>query len=491
MKNKNFSRGILLASAVIIQISLLILLIHFLGKFAGISLLLRLATVAAVLYISNSSIGTPYKLCWIVPLLVFPLYGGAFFFLFSKIKFMNKFKNEITPYLCDSMKKIKGQPPRTGIQRYLSDGIGYPLLTSEESEYFPTGEPLFMRMLDKMKAAKKYIYLEFFIIADGKAWDMTEKILIKKIKEGVTVKIIADYAGCLFPMSPQLRKRIISEGIEYREFNPIGLVPSGRANYRNHRKYIVCDGEYAFCCGINISDEYMNYEKRFGFWKDTGIMVSGGGAQCFSAMFEGMWSYLSGGISESFITRSLYEQKGCEVQPFSDSPLDKESVGLRVYLSLIASAHKSVCLTTPYLICDDEMLNGLKFAVKRGVRVRIITPGIPDKKAIYTVTRSYYKTLINAGVEIYEYTPGFIHSKTLVIDEKTAVVGTVNFDYRSMYMLFECGCVFYGGNVPTDVFADFERTIKISRRVSSADTEKNSLLVGIVRGFLRLFAPLM
>ncbi len=489
MLRKIFSYGTFAIIIVLLQLILIIYAVTAGTSVPAVGIFYRLITYGLVFYIINQPINSGYKLCWIVPMLCFPLYGGFAYLLLSRRHSVNAIHSRMKPYLMSEIRKIKGTAPENGIQRYLSQ-LGFPVCSSGTSHYFPFGEELFCEMLRKISEAEKFIYIEFFIISDGKAWSMMEKLLAEKASQGVRIRIITDSAGCLFTKPANFKKRLENLGIEYAEFNPVSVRMTGRVNYRNHRKMLICDGQYAFCCGINISDEYMNYKERFGKWKDTGIMVSGKAAESFTAMFLGMWNYLTDSNENLFMHPGNDEHKDV-VQPFSDSPFDNNSLGLRTYISLINIAEKSVCLTTPYLVCDDEMLNSLIFAARRGVRVQLITPGIPDKKYVYTMTRSFYETLIEAGVEIYEYSPGFIHSKTLVIDGKTAVVGTINFDYRSMFLLFECACIFYSGNVPSEVSADFKQTLGVCRKISVEDASDSRIIVRIIRCFLKLFAPLL
>ena len=489
MLRKVFSYGSFAILIVLLQIILLIYAVTAGTNVPAVGLFYYVLTYSCVVHAISAPMNSGYKLCWVVPMLCFPLYGGIAYILFSRNHSINAIHHRMKPYLMSEIRKLPSLPPENSIQRYLSLQ-GFPLCESGEAHYYSFGEELFCEMLKRIRQARKFIYIEFFIIADGKAWSIMEKLLSEKAAEGVKIRIIADSAGCLFTKPVNFRKRLKKIGAEYMEFNPVTMRATGRVNYRNHRKILVCDGEYAFCCGINISDEYMNYKERFGKWKDTGVMVSGKAAESFKAMFEGMWNYLCEGKTEAF-TVSFIQEQNCTVQPFSDSPFDDEAIGLRTYISLINSAEHDIFLTTPYLVCDDEMLNSLIFAAKRGVSVKLITPGIPDKKYVYTMTRSFYKPLIEAGVEIYEYSPGFIHSKTLVVDEKTAVAGTINFDYRSMFLLFECACIFYGGNVIEEISSDFSKTLKISNLISLAEVSKTSVVVRIIRGFLKLFAPLM
>ena len=489
MLRKIFSYGTLAIIIVLLHILLITYAVTAGAAVPAVGFFYRILTYGLVIYIINQPVNSGYKLCWVIPMLCFPVYGGFAYLLFSRKHSVNAIHRRMKPYLMAEIKKIKGILPKNGIQKYLSDA-GFPVCRYEESHYYPSGELLFNEMLKKINEAEKYIYIEFFIISDGKAWSLMEKLLAKKSAEGVKIRIITDSAGCLFTKPAGFKKRLRKIGAEYAEFNPVSLRVTGKVNYRNHRKILICDGKYAFCCGINISDEYMNYKERFGKWKDTGIMVSGTAAESFTAMFIGMWNYLTKSNEKMCTTNQNHEQEEC-IQPFSDTPFDNNSTGLRTYLSLINTSEKSIYLTTPYLICDDEMLEALVFAAKRGVSVKLITPGIPDKKYVYTMTRSFYKPLIEAGVEIYEYSPGFIHSKTLVVDEKTAVAGTINFDYRSMFLFFECACIFYGGNVIEEISSDFSKTLKISNLISLAEVSKTSVVVRIIRGFLKLFAPLM
>lgn len=489
MLRKIFSYGTFAVITVLLQLILIIYAVTAGADIPAVGFFYRIVTYILVFYILNQPVNNGYKLGWIVPMLCFPVYGGFFYLIFSRKHSAHTIQKKMIPYLGKESKNISAATPENGIQKYLS-GLGFPVCSSKESNYYPTGEALFHEMLKRISQAENYIYIEFFIISDGKAWTLMERILTQKAAEGVKIRIIADSAGCLFTKPPDFKKRLEKIGAEYTEFNPVSVRITGRINYRNHRKILVCDGKYAFCCGINISDEYMNYKERFGTWKDSGVMVDGSAAESFTAMFIEMWNYLTKSNETVCIRPYEYEQL-CIVQPFCNSPLDSNSTGLRTYLSLINAAGSSVCLTTPYLICDDEMLESLIFAAKKGVSVKIITPGVPDKKYVYTLTRSFYKPLISAGVGIYEYTPGFIHSKTLVVDDKTAVVGSINFDYRSMFLLYESACIFYGGNVVKEISADFNKTLEVSDSVSLSEVSETSLIVRIVRCFLKLFAPLL
>lgn len=485
---KLFRYGSLAVLCVILQLFLLIAAIFLASTIPFVHLFLHLLTIICVFIQLNSDISPAYKLCWAVFMLIFPSYGGVFFLLFGKRHSVNSIHRKMRSFFSETS-TVKHIDPEKGIQTYLSSA-GFPLVSCADERYFGMGEGFYSEMIKQIENAKKYILLEFFIVSEGKIWQQTEQLLARKVREGVKVYLIIDDAGCLFTKPAGFEKRMAKLGIELRKFNPVSTRLTSRVGYRNHRKMVICDGKTAFCCGLNLADEYMNIKEKYGRWKDSGVMVTGDGALQFTQMFRNMWAYLSNDNSFAFTFNTEYEQKQL-IQPFSDTPLDNQSVGLCTYLTLINSARESVCLTTPYLICSDEMLNALCSAALRGVRVQIITPHIPDKKTVFMLTRGFYGELLRAGVEIYEYTPGFIHAKSLLIDEETAVVGTINYDYRSMYLLFECGCVFYGGTVPKQLCSDFHQTISECIKITYDKLPKNNIFVELARGFLYLFAPLV
>lgn len=484
---KIFRYGSLAVLCAVLQLMLLTAAVMLAAQLPYADFFLHALTIICVFVQLNSDISPAYKLCRAVFMLIFPMFGGVFYLLFSKSRAMNSLNKKMRPFF--GRYYIESDiTPQKGVQTYLKN-VGFPLVSCKNERYFGSGEEFFAEMLNQIKKAENFILLEFFIIGDGKVWRQTEQLLAEKVREGVRVCLITDGAGCLFTKPVRFEKRMRELGIELRSFNPVRTSFTADIGFRNHRKLVVCDGKVAFCCGLNLADEYMNIKERFGRWKDSGIMVDGDGARQFMQMFCDMWEYLGGKADNLFILNEKYEQN--LIQPFSDTPMDNESVGLRTYLTIINSAEESIRLTTPYLICSSEMLNALCCAARRGVRVQLITPHIPDKKAVFLITKGFYEELIRAGVEIYEYSPGFIHAKSLLADEKTAVVGTVNYDYRSMYLLFECGCVFYGGSVPEQLAADFDSTLDISEQIDLEKARKTNIFVRIARGFLFLFAPLV
>ena len=461
------------------EIAFILIAIFFLSKIVFIKILFIALSVIAVLLISDSEESPSFKLSKIVSIIIFPVYGGVIYFIIRKKRpvrntalYRKRDKDITASYLIN---------------------MGFKAFSPEGSRYFPDGESLFEEMLDRINTAKDYIYIEFFIIADGKALDRLIEALKIKASEGVKVKIIIDHMGSLFVKPKNFIKEMMGCGIQCRQFNPINPLKLNRLNLRDHRKILVVDGEYAFTGGINIADEYMNYKLRFGIWKDTGAMVCSKAAKAFSVMFEDMWK----AVEENRHYEQRKEREAVILPdksfciPFFDSPFDDIKLSLSLYLSLIYNAGKSIYITTPYLVCDDEVLNALKTAAASGIDVKLILPGVPDKKLINIITKSCYPTLMESGVEIYEYSEGFIHSKTIVADEEKAVAGTINLDYRSMSETFECGCYFVKCGAVEEIYKDFTLTLSECRRIIPEETGKISFFVKVARGFLKLFAPLM
>jgi len=285
----------------------------------------------------------------------------------------------------------------------------------------------------------------------------------------------------------------MSLGIHAVRFNRFIPTLNTYLNYRNHRKMTIIDGNVGYMGGINLADEYINKKVRFGYWKDTGIMLRGEGTANMTALFLQMWEYVTGEDMpplENYLPTAKLPADGY-VQPFADSPLDDINIGESTYLQIIHNARKYVYITTPYLVLDNEMITALTIAAQSGVDVRILTPGIPDKKLVYMITRSYYQQLHRAGVKIYEYRPGFLHAKTIVSDDDTAVVGTINMDFRSFFLHFECATCFYNSSVVATVKQDIMETINVSRRIDDEWLRRVPWIRSIMASVLRLFAPLL
>ena len=376
---------------------------------------------------------------------------------------------------------------------YIYHNAGYPIHGNTTAEYFQVGDDMFPVLVRELEQAQHYIFIEYFIIHDGVMWRTILDILERKVQEGVDVRLIYDDMGCIMTLPNGYNKKLESYGIKCSVFNPFVPILSSKFNTRDHRKICVIDGNVGFTGGINLADEYINAYEKHGHWKDTSVMLKGEGVFALTAMFLSMWDYLheeKEDYSKYYPTEWDTSAPGY-VQPFTDNPLDDEAVGETVYLNLINKAKHYVYITTPYLILDSEMITALSIAAKSGVDVRIITPHIADKWYVHAVSRAHYENLTEAGVKIYEYTPGFIHAKTFVVDDDYAVVGTINLDYRSLYLHFECAAWMYQTDSVAAVKEDFFKTQQLSQEITLEECRKVSFVRKLGRSVLRVFAPLM
>lgn len=496
--------GIFLRRALIALIMLLQFLFYFALVYTGTELFTWLNYVLTVLafllavYVVNTDKKFSYKLSWIFLLLIAPIAGGTLYVMFHtqgvSIKYAKHARLEYASLsaLYDAP-VIEVPKERSALIGYLSHSGGFPLYRNGSMRYFPIGEAFFESLKEELKKAKKYIFMEYFIISEGKLWDEILEILTLKASEGVDVRIMYDDIGSLLSLPSGYPKYLAKLGIKCYCFNKFRPIITTIQNNRDHRKITVIDGITAFTGGVNIADEYANIKVRFGHWKDCGIMIKGDAARSFAVMFLSLWSIVNK-KQEDYL--KFYPDVKPDlvsdgfIQPYSDSPLDKEYIGEQVYINIIRSAKKYLYITTPYLIIDDNMLESLKTAAKSGIDVRIITPHIYDKKIPHIATVSYYKELIDAGVRIYEYTDGFIHSKLFVCDDEIATVGTVNLDFRSLYLHFENGVVLYGGHCIADIKADIDATLSLSTEITADKCTKN-VFVRLFQSFLRLFSPLI
>ncbi len=474
---------------------------YFVYFYAGSVLLSLLITLGII----NSKSNPAYKIAWLIPILLFPVFGGLVYLLFGSDR-TGRYLRKKLQGIGTEMDNVIGEahrrsgaeqlPPDAANQsRYISHCAYCPPYQNTTTEYLPLGEVKFERMVEELKKAKHYIFLEYFIIQEGKMWNTILDILRQKAAEGVDVRVIYDDMGCIMILPTGYDKTLEQMGIKCRIFNPFVPILSSRFNTRDHRKICVIDGNVGFTGGINLADEYINAYEKHGHWKDTSILLKGEAVFNLTVMFLSMWDYLDGTTGKTDYSRyypTVWDEnaKGY-VQPFADNPLDDEAVGETVYLNLINKAKRYVYITTPYLILSSEMLTALTSAAKCGVDVRIITPHIPDKWYVHAVSRSHYQPLIEAGVKIYEYTPGFIHAKTFVVDDDYAVVGTINLDYRSLYLHFECAVWMYQTPSVAQVRDDFFKTQQISQEITLEECRSLSFPRRLGRSVLRVFAPLM
>ena len=474
---------------------------YFVYFYAGSVLLSLLITLGII----NSKSNPAYKIAWLIPILLFPVFGGLVYLLFGSDR-TGRYLRKKLQGIGTEMDNVIGEahrrsgaeqlPPDAANQsRYISHCAYCPPYQNTTTEYLPLGEVKFERMVEELKKAKHYIFLEYFIIQEGKMWNTILDILRQKAAEGVDVRVIYDDMGCIMILPSGYDRTLEQMGIKCRIFNPFVPILSSRFNTRDHRKICVIDGNVGFTGGINLADEYINAYEKHGHWKDTSILLKGEAVFNLTVMFLSMWDYLDGTTGKTDYSRyypTVWDEnaKGY-VQPFADNPLDDEAVGETVYLNLINKAKRYVYISTPYLILSSEMLTALTSAAKCGVDVRIITPHVPDKWYVHAVSRSHYQTLIEAGVKIYEYTPGFIHAKTFVVDDDYAVVGTINLDYRSLYLHFECAVWMYQTPSVAQVRDDFFKTQQISQEITLEECRSISFPRRLGRSVLRVFAPLM
>lgn len=501
---KVFSRTVVTALLIVIQVAWLVALLLQLGNsLPAIQTVLRILSLVAILFVIKSDMNPSYKIGWILLIAVLPILGGLMYVIFGNkrptknMREMLRAQLEKSAEYLDTQESITGELDggAAGLFKYLEGSAGYPTAKNTTVRYYRVGEEMYADLLPELEKAEKFIFLEYFIIRPGEMWDGVLEILKRKAAAGVDVRIIYDDMGCIDILPANYNATLEGWGIRTMAFNRFVPAVSLVMNNRDHRKITVIDGKVGFTGGINISDEYINVKERFGHWKDTGLMLKGPGVFNLTLMFLEMWNAFNkdGDRYAEFIPDSFEECGSADdgyVLSFSDSPLDNESVGESVYTDMLYQAKDYIYITTPYLAIDSELQTALCMAAKRGVDVRMITPGIPDKKLVYRLTRSYYPTLLRAGVKIYEYTPGFIHAKSFVCDDKLCVVGTINMDYRSLYLHFECGTLMYNNPEIKQVKKDDLDTMEKCRKVELSDMKTN-FLGELFDSFLRSVAPLL
>ena len=436
---------------------------------------------------------------------ILPLPGSAFLF-FTRMNFGHRASRRRVEQLIrqtqDSLQQDQAVIDRLeadgsgtdDLRRYLNRSGCFPIYHDTDVTYFPTGEEMFEAVLRALREAKEFIFLEFFIIEEGFMWGSILEILMEKAAAGVDVRVMYDGMCEMQQLPSDYYKRLTAHGIRAKDFAPIKPLVSSHYNYRDHRKILVIDGKTAFTGGVNLADEYINRITRFGHWKDVAIEVRGGAAKSFLLMFLQMWN-----IDEPEPDFDRWLQKPAApspnpsgyVMPYGDCPLDSYRVGETVYIDILYRATDYVHIMTPYLILDGEMETALKYAAQRGVDVKLILPGVPDKKAAYALAKTHYKALTEAGVQIFEYTPGFVHAKVCVSDEEKAVVGTINLDYRSLYHHFECAAYLFRCACVPAIEQDFQQTLAQCRPVTQETIKATGLGYQIGGTLLKFVAPLM
>ena len=496
-------RGLIVAVGVLMQIILSVSVLAIFGKkIAFVEILYRIAGILLVLGIIKESKSLSKDLPWVIIIAMFPIVGALLYIVISGNLLQSKVlksirkseKNGKKYFVQDKAIKKEIENKNNGKINYLMNYLNFPVTKNNDIKNYPFGELAYKEMLKELKNAKKFIFLEYFIIKNGTMWSEILKILEEKAANGLDDRLMYDDMGCIAFLPTSYPKQMEAKKIKCIAFNKLNPFLGVIMNNRDHRKMMIIDGKTVFSGGMNLADEYINLTHPYGTWKDNGIKITGDAVWNFTVMFLNMWnSYRK---EDKNYTEFKYDFKQENIPengytiPYGETPLDSEIVGENVYLNIINQAQKYVYIMSPYLIIDTDMINSLILAAKRNVDVRIVVPGIPDKKIVYSLTSSYFETLIKNGVKIYKYTPGFVHSKVFVSDDNIATVGTINLDYRSLYLHFECGVFMQDTDAIKNVKKDLNETIKKSHLVSEKEATPK-LLKGIGQAVLRLFAPLM
>ena len=460
--------------------------------------------IGTILAIVNRNMPPESKVTWLL-FAVVPVFGFLLYLMIGERRLSKKEIQQLEKM--DSMKfrednsydlrvelKQENKSAFGIVKSLLSMDHNADVYDGTASQYFSLGEEMFEAMLDDLRSAKKFIFLEFYIIDPGVMWNRILEILVDKVQQGVEVKLLYDDIGCMATLPGDYTKRLRKMGIDAHKFNKVIPRMTVAYNNRDHRKILVVDGQVGYTGGINLADEYINHIVRFGHWKDGGVRLEGRAVKALTRLFLMNW-YINRGEITDFdryhFDSQRVEGKGLYI-PYGSGPkpIYKEQVGKAVYQNIINQAIDYVYITTPYLIIDYDLTEDIKNAAMRGVDVRIVTPFIPDKKLIQIVTRGAYPDLLEAGVRIYEYTPGFIHSKNVISDDELAVVGTINFDYRSLVHHYENAILMYQTETIADIKQDFEGLFDISKEIS-LETLQNSWYQRLLKEIMQLFAPLL
>ncbi len=500
-----FSRMFITALLVLLQFAFffyVLLYINSLGPY--IYIFLEICAIFSLLFVINSNYEDSFKLIWSIVILAVPILGVGLFFYVGNSKLTSKRLKKMssvyeeTNYLYKYDTTLKYKFENDDIQKQITylTNKGFPVYNNSKAYYLSWGEIKWQEMIVELKKAKRFIFLEYFIVEEGIFWDSILEILEQKVKEGVEVRVMYDDFGCINTLPHNYYKTLQKKGIKAIAFNPLKWYFSTRINNRDHRKILVIDGNVGFCGGVNLADEYINEKERFGVWKDTALLIKGSAVWSLTLMFLQNWNTHSKEDNDFEIYRpdppTLELRESNEfVLPYGDSPLDQEPLGRNVYINMINNAKKYVYITTPYLICDEIIMNSLCQAAQNGIDVRIITPGIYDKKVVSWLTKDSYRVLLQNGVKIFEYTPGFVHAKSFICDDIICNVGTINMDYRSFYHHFECSTLVYNSQAVMNLKQDYFETLESCKKITADDLKKYNFFTKLAVKILKLFAPLM
>lgn len=500
-----FSRTMMITVLLLANFALVFLLIFKLIE--GLPILFGsviLFTAVMELIILNSPYHVNIKLTWCVIVAVLPLFGAVMYF-FIRYDLGNCVSKRLVeasirigqPFVAEQqelLRKIEAEDQNLyNLATYLDRYALAPVYENTAVKYFPLGEDKFAELLVQLEKAEKFIFMEYFLISEGHMWNSILDVLERKAAQGVEVRVLYDGMNAYYNLPYSYPKMLGKKGIRCKMFAPVRPFVSTHYNNRDHRKIVVIDGQTAFTGGVNLEDCYINRVHPYGHWKDTAVMLRGDAVRSFTLMFLQMWNATENkrDFAPYLIPTKHREQAEGYVIPYGDTPTDRENVGEMVYLNMINQAKNYIHIMTPYLILDAEMTTALKFAAKRGVDVQLILPHVPDKKSVFAMAKSHYRELIEAGVKIYEYTPGFVHAKVFLSDDLHGVVGTINLDYRSLYHHFECAAYLYKVPALEDIREDFRQTREKSQLITMEEVKKESAATRFWGAMLKVFAPLM
>ncbi len=501
-----FSRVFIVIILIIVEIIALLTAVTYISQwFKFLYAALYILGICVVVYLVNKQGNPTYRMYWIIAAAAFPIFGLILYLVFGIARVQPKFRRErlesITKYkpvlarVENDLESLKAKDIDAYKQAsYIWNYSYFPIHGHSELTYLNSGEAFYKALLAELEKAQKFIYIEIFIIKEGKMFDDVLEILKRKASQGVDVRIIYDDAGTAMYLPAGYYKRLQKYGIKCQVFNPLRPVLLVTMNNRDHRKVIVIDGITSFTGGMNLADEYINLEQPFGHWKDAGVMMKGEATANMQIMFLQFWqSEDEERIPDSWPVPQPAARTDSDgyILPFSDSPTDNEDIALNTHLNMIWNAKKYVWIMTPYFVVGDDLLGAILQAAKNGIDVRIITPSIPDKWSVLELTRSSYPALLKAGVKVYEYTPGFIHSKVVLTDSQTAIVGSINMDFRSYFLDFEDGVFMYNIDAINDIEKDFKETFSCSRLITLTDCAEVPWWKMAIRAVLRLIAPLI
>ena len=491
---------------ILIELVLVFGIILYMSQIAPIIwvTLVFLISVATVIAIVNRSMSPESKVTWLIVTFV-PVFGPLLYLMFGERRLSKKELKQLQELNSIAFHENNGRQLHLQLQE--TDKSAYGIINAllhmdsnaevydhTDSQFFANGEEMWQQMLEDLKRAEKFIFLEYYIVDEGLMWDSILEILEEKAAQGVEVKMLYDDIGCMATLPGDYTVHLRSKGIDAHKFNKVIPRMTVAYNNRDHRKILVIDGQISYTGGINLADEYINHIERFGHWKDSGIRIDGPATQAFTRLFLMNW-YINRGEISDFDQYHLENQTRfgsglCIPYGSGPKPIYKTKVGKIVYQNLINQAEDFVYITTPYLIIDYDLTEDIKNAAMRGVDVRIVTPHIPDKKLIQLVTRGAYPDLLSAGVRIFEYTPGFIHSKQMIVDDRFAAVGTINLDYRSLVHHYENAVLLYKTESIEDIRKDFEGIFEQSQEIFS-DTINPTWYQMMIKEVTQLFAPML